>query len=210
MSGGRFDMLDDDGDHLAGLAAAGLPTVARRRLDERAASNVRRLPVADTSLEDASVAGSTLAKSYDIGIPYSRHLNSCPVRSVMTLRRKLMATTERDPVTGHRLPNQTNTGPLCRRIHRGGRFGGRLSRQGADGIINSYFAAAVDDPSAYSTHSLRAGLVTECSNHGVPEQTIRRTTRHTSSAGLNPYDRPHDLLNNGPRDCQMNGGTGLA
>ncbi|MEM8621639.1 MAG: tyrosine-type recombinase/integrase [Actinomycetota bacterium] len=137
-------------------------------------------------------------QAVDIGVPFSRHLNSCPVRATMALTRKLTATTDRDPLTGHRLPNQTNTGPLFRNINRGGRLGNRLTRQGADHIINHYIAAVVDDPTGYSTHSLRAGFITECSNHGIAEGLIRRVSRHTSSAGLNPYDRPQDLLTNGP------------
>jgi len=127
----------------------------------------------------------------DIGVRYATHFNSCPVRATMAYTRKLMHVTNRDHVTGRRLPTQTNTGPLFRSIHRSGRVMGRLSRQSVDGLVAFYVEhALLDDPSPYSTHSLRSGFVTECSNHGVPENKIRRTTRHTSSAGLDPYDRP--------------------
>jgi len=56
--------------------------------------------------------------------------------------------------------------------------------------------ALLDDPTPYSTHSLRAGFVTECCNRGVSETKIRRTTRHTSFAGLDPYDRPTEHFDN--------------
>jgi len=133
----------------------------------------------------------------DVGVPYSTHLSSCPVRSTMMLQRKLMDITNRDPLTGRRLPDQTNIGPLFRSIRRSGSVGGRLSRQSVDTLIRFYIETVLDtDPTGYSTHSLRAGFVIECSNQDVAEHKIRRTTRHTSSTGLNPYDRPTEHFNN--------------
>ena len=139
------------------------------------------------------------AEGYDIVVPYSTHLNSCPVRATMALTRKLMDVTNRDPLTGRRLPIQSNTGPLFRSINRGGRPGSRLTRQGVDGLVKWYITNALQqDPAPYSTHSLRSGFVTECDNQGVPERLIRRVTRHTSSAGLNVYDRPREAFANTP------------
>lgn len=132
----------------------------------------------------------------DIPIRYATHLNSCPVLATMAWTRKLMDLTNRDP-RGRRLPVQTNTGALFRGIHRSGRIQRRLSRQAVDEIISFHIEhALLDDPTPYSTHSLRAGFVTECSNRGVSEAKIRRTTRHTSSAGLDPYDRPTEHFDN--------------
>jgi len=126
----------------------------------------------------------------DIAIRYATHLNSCPVLATMAWTRKLASVTNRDS-RGRPLPNQSNTGPLFRSIHRSGKVQGRLSRQAVDELIAFYIEhALLEDPSMYSTHSLRSGFVTECSNRGVTETKIRRTTRHTSSAGLDPYDRP--------------------
>ncbi|CAN5650230.1 hypothetical protein BH24ACT5_BH24ACT5_02800 [soil metagenome] len=126
----------------------------------------------------------------DIAIRYASHLNSCPVLATMAWTRKLMDVSNRDPQS-RRLPVQTNTGPLFRGIHRSGKVQGRLSRQAVDELIAFYIEHALhDDPQPYSTHSLRAGFVTECSNRGVPETKIRRTTRHISSAASTPTTGP--------------------
>lgn len=133
----------------------------------------------------------------EIVVPYAQHLDACPVRATMILQRKLMDVTNRDPLTGRRLPVQTSSGPLFRNINRGGNLEGRLTRQGVAGIVKWHVANVLGhDPAPYSTHSLRAGFVTECDNRGVKEQIIRRTTRHTSSASLNIYDRPHEAFAN--------------
>ena len=55
------------------------------------------------------------------------------------------------------------------------------------------------DAAGYSSHSLRAGFVTEARAHGVPDELIARHTRHTRPGHrrggiLNVYDRPTDLL----------------
>lgn len=48
------------------------------------------------------------------------------------------------------------------------------------------------DTSLYSAHSLRAGFVTEASNHRIDARTIAQTTRHQSLAMIRTYDRPEN------------------
>lgn len=55
------------------------------------------------------------------------------------------------------------------------------------------------DAAPYSSHSLRAGFVTEARAQRVPDELIARHTRHArpgrrTGGILNVYDRPTDLL----------------
>lgn len=49
------------------------------------------------------------------------------------------------------------------------------------------------DPKLYSSHSIRAGLVTEAARAGVPSWRIRRTTGHRSDAMVARYVRDAEL-----------------
>ena len=55
------------------------------------------------------------------------------------------------------------------------------------------------DPQPYSSHSLRAGFVTEARANEVPDARIARHTRHAVAGQrrggiLDVYDRPNDLF----------------
>lgn len=52
-----------------------------------------------------------------------------------------------------------------------------------------------ENPIIYSSHSLRAGFVTEARNRRVPDPQIARHTRHRDLNMLQVYDRPSDLFN---------------
>jgi integrase len=52
------------------------------------------------------------------------------------------------------------------------------------------------DPTRYSGHSLRAGLVTEASEGGAHDRSIMDQTRHRSLATLNRYRRRSGLFDN--------------
>lgn len=153
--------------------------------------NVRR------SKTDQAEAGHSLP------VPFSTRRNSCAARAVMALGRKLMAVTQRDSVTGRRLSGQTSTGPLFRGVDRHGNVGARLSRNAVDDIVKLHVRSTLqgDDVTGYSSHSLRAGFVATCDSYGVPEAIVRRTTRHTSSAGLHIYDRPRSAFERSALDA---------
>ncbi|MFV0452859.1 MAG: tyrosine-type recombinase/integrase [Propioniciclava sp.] len=114
------------------------------------------------------------AAGYVVGVPYSRHLNSCPVRAAMLQARR------------------QRTGPLFVGINRHGHpQTKRLHRNTVTALVKEYVERILlEDPTHYSSHSLRAGLVTEATQHGVPDRLITRTTGHADTRLLTRYDRP--------------------
>lgn len=120
------------------------------------------------------------ASGYIVGVPYSRHLNSCPVRATMLQARR-----------------QRN-GPLFVGINRHSQpQTKRLHRNTVTTLVKHYIQHILqDDPTHYSSHSLRAGLVTEATEHGVPDRLITRTTGHTDTRMLTRYDRPGEHFTN--------------
>lgn len=48
----------------------------------------------------------------------------------------------------------------------------------------------LDEPTHCSPHSLPAGVVTEATEHGVPDRLMTRTTGHLESRPLTRCDRP--------------------
>ena len=112
-----------------------------------------------------------------VAVPYARHLVSCPVRATMLLAR------------------ERRTGALFRRIDRHGRIGGRLSPEAVTDLLRRRLADLGEiDPALYSSHSLRAGFVTEMRARSVPDHLIARHTRHRDLRMLEVYDRPTDLF----------------
>lgn len=114
------------------------------------------------------------------GVPYSRHLNSCPVRASMLQARR------------------RGNGALFVGINRhGNETGRRLHRNSVTDLVKQYVETVLlEDPTHYSSHSLRAGLVTEATEHGVPDRHITRTTGHSDTRMLTRYDRPTEHFTN--------------
>jgi len=69
-----------------------------------------------------------------------------------------------------------------------------LSGEAVAMIVKQRVEAAGFDPSAYSGHSLRAGLATSAVMAGVNTLSIRRTTGHASDAMLARYVRLADIF----------------
>lgn len=112
-----------------------------------------------------------------VAVPYTASYGTCPVRAVMLLAR------------------QHRTGPVFRRLDR--RAAGTIKRLDAEavtGIVRQRLEAAGIPADTYTSHSLRAGWVTEARQRGVPAQDIMRHTRHVDARMLHVYDRPTDLL----------------
>lgn len=109
----------------------------------------------------------------DVAIPYvkGRH---CPVRA-------LQAWLTRSGIV---------TGALFRRINRYDHVMAQgLTPQSVALIIKQRAAVIGLDPTIYSGHSLRAGLVTEATSSGVISWKIRQQTGHKSDAMLQRYIR---------------------
>ena len=112
-----------------------------------------------------------------VAVPYTASYGTCPVRAVMLLAR------------------QHRTGPIFRRLdRRASRTGSRLGAEAVTAIVRQRLEAAGIPADTYTSHSLRAGWVTEARQRGLPAQDIMRHTRHVDARMLHVYDRPADLL----------------
>lgn len=113
-----------------------------------------------------------------IGIPFGR-LRWCPVRQLAEW-----------------LENASiQNGPLFRSVNRHGQVASqRLSGEAVCVIVKQRTEAAGFDPSAYSGHSLRAGLATSAAIAGASAWKIRQQTGHSSDAMLNRYIRDGDMF----------------
>jgi len=117
-----------------------------------------------------------------VAVPFSQQWSTCPVRRALAYVRPL------------------RSGPLFRHIDRHGKAHGRLTaRSVTDVVRRSVLEALQRDPAPYTSHSLRAGFVTEARARGVPDELIARHTRHARAGQrrggiLHVYDRPTDLL----------------
>src|SRR5580704_3805248 len=101
----------------------------------------------------------------EVGIPFGRHPETCPIRAVRAWR-------DAAGITG---------GPLFRAVTRGGRVAGhQLSDRGVARIVQRAAARAGLDPSRYAGHSLRSGLATAAAAGGASERAIMAQTGHRS------------------------------
>jgi integrase len=75
---------------------------------------------------------------------------------------------------GHLTPHRLNAGYVSR-------------------IVKARLRILGVDPKLYSSHSIRAGLITEAARAGVPSWRIRRTTGHKSDAMVARYVRDAEL-----------------
>ncbi len=111
-------------------------------------------------------------RGHRIEVAYGEHALTCPVRAYRTW----IDTAGID------------TGPVFRPITRAGTVGhDRLSDRAVARIIKKHVQRLGFDPDDFAGHSLRRGFATEAARAQAPERTIARTTRHTSTKGLNPY-----------------------
>lgn len=122
----------------------------------------------------------------EILIVYGRHDATCPVRA---LRRWLDAAAVR-------------TGPVFRKVNKGGRVEGRrLSEDAVRQILLRVAARAgvkgtLAEP--VSPHGLRAGFVTTAYRNGVPDEEIMGHTRHRSLTTMRSYVRRAKLSQTSP------------
>lgn len=119
------------------------------------------------------------------GIPYGDHLETCPVSHLKAWLQLLPALPE--------------GGPVFRSVDRHGNVGDRpMSPDSISRVVKRRAKKAGLDPSRYSGHSLRAGLVTAASEGGAHDKDIMRQTAHRSVATLHRYRRTLGLFQNNP------------
>jgi integrase len=113
-----------------------------------------------------------------IGIPFGR-TRHCPVTALDRWLKRA----------------ELITGPVFRRVDRHGRvLSQRLSGEAVGLIVKARLEAASIDPSGYSGHSLRAGLITSAAQAGVPTFKIRQQSGHASDAMLARYIRDGEMF----------------
>lgn len=82
-------------------------------------------------------------------------------------------------------------GPLFRPVAKGGRISSQRLTDKAVGDLVKHYAGEIGlDAKAFSSHSLRAGLVSSCAMAGVASWIIKRTTGHRSEEMVQRYIRP--------------------
>lgn len=114
-----------------------------------------------------------------LGLPFGSDPATCPVRA---LRRwyEVSGITE---------------GPIFRPVDRHGTIGPRrLSDKGVAVVVKRTALAAGLDPTKYSGHSLRAGLITAAAEAGVQERFIMQQSRHRSIPVMRRYIRGATLF----------------
>ena len=114
-----------------------------------------------------------------IAIPYGRS-NICPVQ-----------------ITKDWMQVLGNADYIFPAITKGGEIkSGHMTDRAIADVIKAYAKKAGLDYERYSGHSLRAGLASSASMHGVSSHKIRQQTGHKSDAMLSRYIRDGDLFIN--------------
>ncbi len=114
-----------------------------------------------------------------IGIPYSSHSETCPVRS-------LQDWLERSGIA---------EGPLFRPINRHGHMAAeRLSGAAVGEIVKKYAIAVGLDATKFAGHSLRSGLATSAAAAGASERSIMNQTGHRSVGMVRRYIKDGSLF----------------
>lgn len=173
------DALDDD---LAGLRDRALLVVGF-------AGGFRRSEVAALTVEDVEITegglvvllrrskGDQEGRGRKVGLPYGSKPQTCPVR---TLAAWMDAA-------------DISEGPIFRAVSMHGRVGTyAISGRAVAEIVKRTVLRAGLDPTRFSGHSLRAGLVTSAAAAGASEIAISQQTGHRSMAILRRYIRESD------------------
>ncbi len=113
-----------------------------------------------------------------VGVPFGSDPATCPVRSVRAWRQAA----------------GVDTGPLFRGVLHGRLVSERLSTLGVARAVKRAAKAAGLDPSKFSGHSLRAGLVTCAARAGKSLNAIMEQTGHRSVPMVRRYIRDASLF----------------
>lgn len=123
-------------------------------------------------------------EGYTIGIPFGENVATCPVRAVAAW----METAGMD--------GPEASGPLFRRVAKGGRIGGRLSGKAVALIVKRAAARAGMDPARFAGHSLRSGFATTAAANGADLLSIMAQTRHRSERVARGYVQRGSIFRN--------------
>lgn len=98
-------------------------------------------------------------------------------------------------------------GPLFRRLHRGGRIGGRLGEDQVARIVQRR-AALAGVEGDWAAHSLRSGFVTEAGRQGVPLGEVMAMTEHRNVGTVLGYFQAGAMLSSQAADLLTSTGAG--
>jgi len=111
------------------------------------------------------------------GLPYGSNKETCPV----TALRQWLQAAEKE-VDG---PFE---GDIFRRFHRGESIGeNAMTAQYVSTVLKRHAENAGLDPEEYSSHSLRAGFITQAIRAGKPERRVKEHSGHASWETFNEY-----------------------
>ncbi len=113
-----------------------------------------------------------------VGVPFGNAHATCPVRSLRAWLEEA----------------RIDEGAIFRAVNRYGLVGSRLSDRAVAKIVKCSVLRAGLDPSAYSGHSLRAGLATSAARAGKRDRAIMRQGRWRSRSMVDRYVREATLL----------------
>jgi integrase len=150
------------------------------------AGALRRRELVSLDVEDLALAPEGLVLSINksktdqtrkgrrVGIPYGKHVATCPVRAVLRWleQSKLAEGALFRGVTKHGAVRTT-----------------RLTDQIVADIVKRYAKAIGKHSGRFSAHSLRAGFITSAAIAGVPERSIQDQSGHQSVTVLRRYIR---------------------
>ena len=135
------------------------------------------------------------AKGRKIGVPFAADdAGFCPVCIVQNW------------LSLSRSKDQQNTDPVFFSLQKGSnreffnfkKDKKKLSTQTITAIVRRTLKHAGYDAEGFSSHSLRAGLITSAAGAGVPEWAIMKHTRHTSEKIMRQYIRDGTLFRDNP------------
>jgi integrase len=86
------------------------------------------------------------------------------------------------------------TGPLFRRVHKGGKVGTRLNDQSVADIVKVHANRVGLDPKLFSGHSLRSGFLTSAAAKGASIFKMMDVSRHRSVDTLRGYVRDAEIF----------------
>jgi integrase len=122
-------------------------------------------------------------KSRAIGIPYGKHRDTCPVRSMLSWLKA----------------SGIDRGAIFRKVNRHGDLEGeRLCGYSVAMIVKRCLKAAGINPRGFAAHSLRSGLITAAANAGLEEREIMQQSGHRDLKVFRNYVREASLFRNNP------------
>jgi integrase len=124
------------------------------------------------------------------GLPHGDSNDTCPVRALRTWFQAVKEETGSD-----------FEGPIFRRFYRGESIGEKaITGQYVSKILKRHAQNVGLDPKEYSSHSLRAGFITQAIRSGKPERRVKEHSGHKSWEAFNQYVKQAGTFQDNPAE----------